>query len=99
MNPMCDADICRLPDEYSKATLRSVPESLELFFAGYVGGVMEKDRPWEPELKTPPLFNPFESSTEWTEQLGANDRIKIDDEEDAEGNVPADPPTRKTDEK
>ena len=60
---------------------------------------MEKDRPWEPELKTPPLFNPFESSTEWTEQLGANDRIKIDDEEDAEGNVPADPPTQKTDEK
>jgi len=60
---------------------------------------MEKDRPWEPELKTPPLFNPFESSTEWTEQLGADDRIKIEDGEKAEGNVSADPPKQKTDEK
>jgi len=60
---------------------------------------MEKDRPWEPELKTPPLFNPFESSTEWTEQLGADDRIQIEDGEKAEGNVSPDPPTQKTDEK
>jgi len=60
---------------------------------------MEKDRPWEPELKSPPLFNPFESSTEWTEQLGADDRIQIEDVEKAEGNVSPDPPTQKTDEK
>lgn len=60
---------------------------------------MEKHRPWQPELKTPPLFNPFESSTEWTEQLGANDSIEVEDEENAEGSVPADPPTQKTDER
>ena len=60
---------------------------------------MEKHRPWEPELKTPPLFNPFESSTEWTEQLGADDRIEIEDDEDIERSVPADPPREKTDEK
>ena len=58
---------------------------------------MEKDRPWEPKLKSPPLFNPFESSTEWTEQLGADDRIEIENEENAESNVAADPPTQKTD--
>jgi hypothetical protein len=30
------------------------------------------------------MFNPFESSTDWTRDLGANDRIEIPDEEEAE---------------
>jgi len=60
---------------------------------------MEKHRPWQPQVKTPPLFNPFESSTEWTEQLGDGDRIEIEDEEEAEGGLPADPPTQRIDDK
>lgn len=59
---------------------------------------MEKHRPWQPQVRTPPLFNPFESSTEWTEQLGGGDRIEIEDVEEAEGSVPV-APTEKTDDK
>ena len=60
---------------------------------------MEKHRPWQPRLKDEPLFNPFEPSTEWTEQLGDGDRIEIEDEEEAEGRAPANPATEKKDEK
>jgi hypothetical protein len=55
-----------------------------------------KHRPWQPEVKNPPVFNPFESSTEWTKQLGDGDRIEIENEEDAEGSVPTAPATEKT---
>jgi hypothetical protein len=51
---------------------------------------MKKHRPWQPHLGSLPLFNPFEPSTKWTRELGAGDRIEIEDEEEAEGSVPAD---------
>jgi len=58
-----------------------------------------EDRPWRPRIKTPPLFNPFEPSTQWTEQLGDGARIEIEDEEPTEESVPANPATEKTDDK
>lgn len=60
---------------------------------------MDKHRPWQPRVRTPPLFNPFEPSTEWTEQLGDGDRIELEDEEAAEPSAPDKPATEKTDEK
>jgi hypothetical protein len=36
---------------------------------------------WRPKIKSEPMLNPFESSTEWTRDLGANDRIEVPDEE------------------
>jgi hypothetical protein len=60
---------------------------------------MEDRPPWRPRVKTPPLFNPFEPSTQWTEQLGDGDRIEIEDEEPVEDTVPANPATEKTDDK
>ena len=47
---------------------------------------MDEDQPWRPKLKNAPLFNPFESSTEWTAQLGAADRIEVEDEVTTEDN-------------
>ena len=55
---------------------------------------MAEHKPWEPRLKNAPLFNPFEPSTEWTAQIGANDRIEIEDEEVADNEVPAAPATK-----
>ncbi|HEU4627004.1 MAG TPA: hypothetical protein VFS52_19745 [Steroidobacteraceae bacterium] len=50
---------------------------------------MTSKKPWQPRLETLPLFNPFEPSTKWTEQIGADDSIEIDAEEDGElGNRP-----------
>jgi hypothetical protein len=48
-------------------------------------------------VDTPPLFNPFEPSTEWTKQLGDADRIEIEDEEVAEDDVPSDPAAKESD--
>jgi hypothetical protein len=67
------------------------------FWAGRVGGFMEKNRPWQPRVDNLPLFNPFESSTEWTEQLGDGDRIEIEDEEVTEDDAPADPAAKESD--
>ena len=58
---------------------------------------MEKRGPWQPRVDTPPLFNPFEPSTEWTKQLGDADRIEIEDEEVAEDDVPSDPAAKESD--
>jgi hypothetical protein len=41
-------------------------------------------KPWLPRIKEEPMLNPFESSTEWTRDLGANDRIEVPDEEETE---------------
>jgi hypothetical protein len=42
-------------------------------------------KPWRPRIKEEPMFNPFESSTDWTRDLGANDRIEVpEDDEEAE---------------
>jgi hypothetical protein len=40
---------------------------------------MSKYRPWEPRIRTEPLLNPFRPSTDWTRELGANDRIELAD--------------------
>lgn len=50
---------------------------------------MAEHKPWQPRLKNAPLFNPFEPSTEWTAQIGANDRIEIEEEEVAENETSA----------
>lgn len=42
---------------------------------------MKQRKPWQPRIREQPLLNPFEPSTEWTRDLGANDRIEIPDEE------------------
>jgi len=56
---------------------------------------MAERKPWQPRLKNAPLFNPFEPSTEWTAQIGANDRIEIEDEQEGAANeVPAAPTTK-----
>ena len=55
---------------------------------------MDEHKPWRPRLKNAPLFNPIEPSTEWTVQIGANDRIEFEDEDAAEREVPAAPSTK-----
>lgn len=45
---------------------------------------MNERKPWQPRIREEPLFNPFEPSTEWTKDLGANDRIEIPDEDNEE---------------
>jgi len=52
---------------------------------------MEKHRPWQPQLKDEPLFNPFEQWGDWTEQFYDGDRIAIEGEEEAEDSAPANP--------
>lgn len=41
----------------------------------------DRKPPWRPRLREEPMFNPFEPSTDWTRDLGANDRIEVPDEE------------------
>jgi hypothetical protein len=41
------------------------------------------------------MYNPFEPSTEWTAELGANDRIELEDEEGTEEAAAPNPPTEK----
>jgi hypothetical protein len=60
---------------------------------------VSKDRTWWPRIRRLPIFNPFEPSTKWTAQIGAGDRIEIEDTEAAEDGPPAKPPEEKTDEK
>jgi hypothetical protein len=45
------------------------------------------------------MFNPFEPSTKWTAQIGADDRIEIEDTEATEDSPPVDPSAVKTDKK
>lgn len=58
---------------------------------------MDKHKPWQPHIKNAPLLNPFESSTEWTAQLGDGARVEIDaDEETTEKDpAPANPTSEK----
>lgn len=46
---------------------------------------MNERKPWQPHMRDVPLFNPFEPSTEWTRDIGANDRVEIPSEEDEAG--------------
>lgn len=43
---------------------------------------MNERKPWQPHMRDEPIFNPFEPSTEWTRELGANDRVEIPDLEE-----------------
>jgi hypothetical protein len=58
---------------------------------------MDEHQPWRPKLKNAPLFNPFEASTEWTAQIGAADRIEVEDEETTEDNELDKPAREQTD--
>ena len=58
---------------------------------------MDAHEPWRPKLKNAPLFNPFESSMEWTAQIGGADRIEIEDEAATPDPKPDEPETQKTD--
>jgi len=62
---------------------------------------MDKHEPWRPKIKNAPLYNPFEPSTQWTAELGAADRIELDDEDEEAKEVAAaqNPPAEKTDDK
>lgn len=54
---------------------------------------MKERKPWQPRLREEPIFNPFESSTDWTRDLGANERVEVPDEE--EGTESAEQENRK----
>lgn len=43
---------------------------------------MNERKPWQPHMREEPVFNPFEPSTEWTRDLGANERVEIPEEEE-----------------
>jgi hypothetical protein len=57
----------------------------------------DKEKTWRPHLDTLPLFNPFEPSTKWTAQIGAEDEIKVEDEAAADASESADSTTEKAD--
>lgn len=58
---------------------------------------MNERKPWQPHLREEPIFNPFEPSTEWTRDLGANERVDVPDEE--EETESADQPAREKSDK
>lgn len=60
---------------------------------------MDKHRPWRPQLKNAPLFNPFEPWGDWIEQFDAGDQIESEGEEPAGNCVSVNPATVKTDDK
>lgn len=43
---------------------------------------MNERKPWQPHLREEPIFNPFEPSTDWTRDLGANERVEVPDKEE-----------------
>ena len=43
---------------------------------------MNERKPWRPQVRGLPIFNPFEPSTDWTRDIGANDRAVIPAEEE-----------------
>ena len=43
---------------------------------------MNEHKAWQPKMRDEPIFNPFESSTDWTRDIGANERVEVPDEED-----------------
>jgi hypothetical protein len=75
------------------------PNRIFRIFDGRRGVYMDKQRAWRPRVKSAPLFNPFEATTEWTAQIGGNDRIEVEDEVEPEEMVTPDPATKTTDDK
>ena len=55
---------------------------------------MSERKPWQPKIREEPLFNPFETPTDQTRDLGANDRIEIPDEEEEAESDEAQPDTK-----
>ena len=49
---------------------------------------MNAHKPWEPHMRGNPIFNPFEPSTDWTRDIGANDRVDVPDQEEEEARSP-----------
>lgn len=43
-------------------------------------------KPWQPRIREEPIFNPFERPTDWTRDMGANDRVEVPEEEEEETN-------------
>lgn len=43
---------------------------------------MSDRKPWQPRMRDEPVFNPFEPSTDWTRDLGANERVEVPEEEE-----------------
>jgi hypothetical protein len=60
---------------------------------------MNKRKPWQPHLREEPIFNPFEPSTDWTRDLGANERVEVPDEEEEAETKSADQGTGKSGDK
>jgi hypothetical protein len=60
---------------------------------------MDEHQPWRPKLKNAPLFNPFESSMEWAAQIGAADRVEVEDDGTTEENKLDKPAGERTDDK
>jgi hypothetical protein len=44
---------------------------------------MNAHKPWQPRVRGEPIFNPFEPSTDWTRDLGANERVEVPEEDEA----------------
>jgi len=42
---------------------------------------MSERKPWQPRVREEPILNPFERPTDWTRDLGANERVEIPEEE------------------
>jgi len=45
---------------------------------------MSERKPWQPRVREEPILNPFERPTDWTRDLGANERVEVPEEEEAE---------------
>lgn len=43
---------------------------------------MTERKPWQPRIREAPVLNPFERPTDWTRDLGANERIEVPEEEE-----------------
>lgn len=52
---------------------------------------MSEHKPWQPRMRNEPTFNPFERPTDWTRDLGANERIEIPEEEEQADTAAAEP--------
>ena len=50
---------------------------------------MTERKPWRPRMRGEPIFNPFEPSTDWTRDIGANDEVQIPEEEQKDDVTPS----------
>lgn len=52
---------------------------------------MNERKPWRPHMRDEPIFNPFEPPTDWTRDLGANERVEIPGEEEEQESADQEP--------